>query len=151
MGTQEGGKYIWLSKNNQHQIFRSISRTVSLNLTLRRVSKVEIYKTSDVKSETDNAISYFDHNAKPIYQYERTVRASEWINYYYDVVDDDQWFVHFQCGFIHHMGHDQCVSSSTTECRLDHRICFIECARIRDLSGIPANNRNATTKDLAGG
>ncbi|MDF2648573.1 MAG: hypothetical protein K0Q73_4378 [Paenibacillus sp.] len=63
-----------------------------------QISKVEIYKTKDVRSITeDGGISYFNHEAIPTYQYERAVWANEWIDYYYHFSQyGDEWFVHFK-------------------------------------------------------
>jgi uncharacterized protein YoaH (UPF0181 family) len=42
-----------------------------------QITKVQVFKTSDVKTVTeDGSESYFNHNAKPMYQYVKEIRPS---------------------------------------------------------------------------
>lgn len=59
------------------------------------ITKVQVFKTSDVKTVTEEgSISYFNHNAKPIYQYVREIRPSSVMDFYY--ATGDEWFLHVE-------------------------------------------------------
>lgn len=62
-----------------------------------QISQVQIYKTKDVKSETEHGTSYFNHDAMPVYQYDRSVWALDRIDYYYAI--GDEWFVHLESNY----------------------------------------------------
>lgn len=59
-----------------------------------QISQVQIFKTADVKTEEAGSISYFNHNAEPIYQYDRMIWGSEKMDYYYAI--GEEWFLHFE-------------------------------------------------------
>lgn len=56
-----------------------------------QITKVQVFKTRDVEEGSE---SYFNHNAKPIYQYVREIRPSSVMEFYY--ATGDEWFLHVE-------------------------------------------------------
>lgn len=67
----------------------------ALVLDTDQITNVQVFKTSDVKTVTEEgSVSYFNHNAKPIYQYVRDIRPSSVMDFYY--ATGDEWFLHIE-------------------------------------------------------
>ncbi|WP_169082663.1 permease prefix domain 1-containing protein [Paenibacillus sp. PL91] len=61
----------------------------------KQITNVQIYKTSEVKTVTaEGSVSYFNHQAEPIYRYVREMRPSSVMDFYY--AQSDKWFIHLE-------------------------------------------------------
>ncbi|OBZ12524.1 MULTISPECIES: permease prefix domain 1-containing protein [Bacillales] len=89
-----GSIYEFLDK---HSLYTEESEKglIALVRDAKQITNIRLYKTDDVKTETaEGSISYFNHNAKPFYQYEREKRPSSVMDFYY--AHGDQWFIHLE-------------------------------------------------------
>jgi len=81
---------------NQSVITEELQEKIAAIVKLTdQISQVQIFKTNDVESVSDDgSISYFNHQASPVYQYDRGIWGSEKMDYYYVLSED--WFLHFE-------------------------------------------------------